>query len=95
MDRKKEGVTSVEFPIITPNNEHHSILAHMRRALKYNGAIIAATFAISGCVSQVAICEGSRAALARHAAALAETPDDAVALTGADLVSLIDAACSG
>ena len=51
----------------------------------------------SGCVSASpdALCEGSRAALARHAAALAETPDDAVALTGADLVSLIDAACSG
>lgn len=49
----------------------------------------------SGCVSASpdALCEGSRAALARHAAALAETPDDAVAVTGADLVSLIDAGC--
>ena len=48
-----------------------------------------------GCVSvsHNALCEGTGPALARHAAALAETPDDAVALTGADLVALIDAGC--
>jgi len=45
--------------------------------------------------SHEALCEGTRAARADHAAALADTPDNAVALTGADLVSLIDAACSG
>lgn len=60
-------------------------------------AILTLTLPVSACVSVSpnALCEGSRAALARHAAALAQTPDDAVALTGADLVSLIDAACSG
>ena len=44
-------------------------------------------------VSPNALCEGTSPALARHAAALAETPDDAVAITGADLVALIDAGC--
>lgn len=44
-------------------------------------------------VSPNALCEGTGPALARHAAALAETPDDAVAITGADLVALIDAGC--
>ena len=53
---------------------------------------------LAGCVPashETAVCQGTSPALARHAAALAETPDDAVAVTGADLVSLIDAACSG
>ena len=60
-------------------------------------AILTLMLLASGCVSASpdALCEGSRAALARHAAALAETPDDAVAITGADLVALIDAACRG
>ena len=61
-------------------------------------ALIGLMMPALGCVPashETALCAGSRAALARHAAALAETPDDAVAITGADLVSLIDAACSG
>lgn len=58
-------------------------------------AILTLMLPVSGCVSVSpnALCEGTGPALARHAAALAETPDDAVAITGADLVSLIDAGC--
>lgn len=60
-------------------------------------AILTLILLASGCVSEGgsldAMCAGAGPALARHAAALAETPDDAVAITGADLVSLIDAGC--
>ena len=40
-----------------------------------------------------AICSGTRAARADHAAALAISPDDAAVKTGARLVALIDAGC--
>lgn len=40
-----------------------------------------------------AICTATRAARAGHAAALAETPDDRAAITGANLIEIIDAAC--
>jgi hypothetical protein len=45
--------------------------------------------------SHEALCEGTRAARADHAAALADTPDNAVAISGANLIELLDAACSG
>ena len=53
----------------------------------------------TGCVpvtpiSPDAICSGSRAARADHAAALAASPDDTAVITGARLVALIDAGCS-
>lgn len=52
----------------------------------------------SGCVtapatSGDALCNNTRTARADHAQALAVTPDDAVAVTGARLVGLIDAGC--
>lgn len=40
-----------------------------------------------------ALCAGTRAARADHAAALAVSPDDRVVVTGARLVALIDAGC--
>lgn len=57
------------------------------------------TLLVSGCetVSQAsdeAICGGTRALRAEHAAALARTSDDAVALTGAGLIEAIDAGCA-
>ena len=53
------------------------------------------TMLASGCVSVSpdAICAGTRDARADHAAALAVTADDLVAVTGAALVVQIDAAC--
>ena len=42
-----------------------------------------------------AVCSGTRAARASHAAALAETQDERVLMTGARLVGLIDAGCAG
>ena len=53
---------------------------------------------VAGCVSATpnsgdAICTATRAARAGHAAALAETPDDRAAITGANLIEIIDAAC--
>lgn len=55
------------------------------------------TMLASGCVnaSHDAICAGTRDARADHAAALAVTADDRVAVTGAALVVQIDAACGG
>jgi hypothetical protein len=52
----------------------------------------------SGCVTAIpaqdsAVCDGTRAARADHAAALAATADDRVVVTGARLVALIDAGC--
>jgi len=41
-----------------------------------------------------AICSGTRAARAAHAAALAETADEAALRTGAALIALIDAGCA-
>lgn len=41
-----------------------------------------------------AICTGSRAARADHAAALAETQDERVLMTGAALVDILDAGCA-
>ncbi|WP_283178639.1 hypothetical protein [Gemmobacter sp. 24YEA27] len=40
-----------------------------------------------------AICDGSRAARADHAAALAVSPDDRSVVSGARLIALIDAGC--
>lgn len=53
---------------------------------------------VTGCApapltSGDAICTATRAARAGHAAALAETPDDRAAITGANLIEIIDAAC--
>ena len=52
---------------------------------------------VAGCATAIpatdAVCDGSRAARAAHAAALADTPDASVLQTGARLIALIDAAC--
>jgi hypothetical protein len=53
---------------------------------------------VSGCVTAIptsgdAICAATRQERAAHAAALAETPDDLAAVTGANLIETIDAAC--
>ena len=40
-----------------------------------------------------AICDASRVARAEHAAALAASPDDRAVVTGAKLITQIDAAC--
>jgi hypothetical protein len=53
---------------------------------------------VAGCVTATpngadAICTASRQARASHAATLAETPDDRAAVTGANLIEIIDAAC--
>lgn len=40
------------------------------------------------------ICTGTRAARAEHAAALAETQDERVLMTGAALIDIIDAGCA-
>ena len=44
--------------------------------------------------SDNALCDGTRAARAAHAAALAETADEAALRTGAALIALIDAGCA-
>lgn len=54
----------------------------------------------TGCVNATqtsgdALCGNTRAARADHAAALAETQDERVLMTGARLVGLIDAGCAG
>jgi hypothetical protein len=52
---------------------------------------------VSGCVSAVnsnAICDGTFSARAKHAAALAIDGGDASVVTGANLIMMIDAACS-
>lgn len=41
------------------------------------------------------LCDGTRAARADHAAALADSPDDRAVITGARLIRLIDAGCAG
>ena len=41
-----------------------------------------------------ALCGGTRAARAAHAAALAETADEAALRTGAALIALIEAGCA-
>lgn len=41
-----------------------------------------------------AVCSGTRAARASHAAALADSPDDRAVVTGARLIGLIDAGCA-
>lgn len=53
------------------------------------------TMLAAGCVSvsPAAVCDGTAQARTDHAAALAQTADDAVALTGARLVELLDAGC--
>ena len=43
--------------------------------------------------SESALCDGTKAARAAHAAALAEDDDDRAVLTGAYLIDLIDAGC--
>lgn len=60
------------------------------------------TVSVSACVSEApppvnltpAICTGSRAARADHAAALAETQDERVLMTGAALIDVLDAGCA-
>lgn len=52
---------------------------------------------VSGCVSVAksgdAICAATVQGRAEHAAALAKTPDDMAAVSGANLIETIDAAC--
>jgi hypothetical protein len=53
---------------------------------------------VSGCATAIptsgeAICAATRQGRAAHAAALAATPDDRVAVSGANLIETIDAAC--
>jgi hypothetical protein len=55
-------------------------------------------FFATGCVSVTqtsgdALCGGTRAARAAHAAALADSPDDRAVVTGTRLIELIDAGC--
>lgn len=53
---------------------------------------------LAGCVigtNEAAMCEGSRAARAGHAEALAASADDRAVVTGAQLIALLDAACRG
>lgn len=53
-------------------------------------------FCVSGCanvVSETAICDGTKESRSAHAAALAEDGGDASVVTGARLISQIDAAC--
>lgn len=52
----------------------------------------------AGCVTATqgsldALCLSSRSERTAHAASLAETPDDLAAVTGANLIETIDAAC--
>ena len=54
---------------------------------------------VSGCVSVTpgrgeAVCDGTRAARADHAAALADTQDERALMTGARLIGLLDAGCA-
>ena len=54
-------------------------------------------FCATGCangVSNKAICDGTKASRTAHAAALAEDGGDASVVTGAHLISQIDAACT-
>ncbi len=53
---------------------------------------------VSGCVNATptsldAVCSGTRAARASHAAALADTQDERALMTGARLIGLLDAGC--
>jgi len=51
---------------------------------------------VSGCASVVssnAICDGTAAARAKHAASLAEDGGDKSVVTGATLIAMIDGAC--
>jgi hypothetical protein len=53
-------------------------------------------FFVIGCAtapSDRAICDGTRAAISAHATALANEASDAAVITGAQLISLIDAGC--
>ena len=55
---------------------------------------------VGGCMtarptSGEAICDATRQGRAVHAEALAQTPDDRAAVTGANLIETIDAACRG
>lgn len=55
------------------------------------------TLLAAGCqsaVSDKAICDGTKQARTAHAAALASGGDDAAVITGARLISLIDAGCA-
>ncbi|NPD15729.1 hypothetical protein HOY34_11000 [Xinfangfangia sp. D13-10-4-6] len=54
----------------------------------------------AGCVigprtSGDALCDGTRAARAEHAAALADSADDRAVVSGARLIRLLDAGCAG
>jgi hypothetical protein len=60
------------------------------------------SLSVSGCGSEIPapvdrpdpVCDGTRAARADHAAALAETQDERVLMTGAVLIDLVDARCA-
>jgi len=58
--------------------------------------MLVATIMVAGCSqspSGSAICDGTRAAISAHATALANEASDAAVITGAQLISLIDAGC--
>ncbi|MCL4065361.1 hypothetical protein M3484_02060 [Pseudomonas sp. GX19020] len=68
----------------------------MMRTLKFMALIL--MLPAGSCVSVTpttgdALCDGSRAARADHAAALAVSPDDRAVVSGARLIALIDAGC--
>lgn len=56
---------------------------------------ICATGCASVAVNPAAICDGTAQARADHAGALAVAEDDAVVVTGAKLIRLLDAGCAG
>jgi hypothetical protein len=62
------------------------------------GACLTLTLLGSGCVtvpSNSALCDGTEAARAAHAEALASDASDAAVITGAHLIGLLDAGCGG
>lgn len=63
------------------------------RFLPMTLALLASACTTAPQTSGSALCDGTRAARADHAAALAASGDDRVVVTGARLVALIDAGC--
>lgn len=62
-------------------------------------ALLLPTIFVSGCMtgtpgSLEALCAGTRAARADHAASLAVSPDDLAVTTGAALIEAVDAGCA-
>lgn len=61
-------------------------------------SILMLTWLVAGCTTATpngadAICTATRQARAVHAAALADSPDDRVVVSGANLIEILDAAC--